>query len=1596
MKIFVWMVVLVGFVANVAVGEDRSELWREVEVAREEDQPQTEMKRLAMIEESAKRDRQWVEAVRAMVQRIAVKGRLDGVAAAIEDLEVERQWVPESARPVLRVLEANWLLSFYHANRWKFAERSSTQQPVGDDIESWDLGTLLLEVDRRMQAALANSEALQSIDLEEFEELLTEAEVEGGWRPTLFDFLVHQALDFYTSEEVAVTRPVAAFEVGAGSPVFASAREFLRWQPVTDDETSPKYRALRLYQDLLKFHRESGHPSAFAMADLERLRWANNAATEEGKEERAEEALREFIKANAGLPESAWARCDLALRLQQADRGREAHAVLLEGVEAFPDHPFGKLCRNQLEILEHQELTVFTNSHWTPAGEEIHVVSRNLNRVWFRMYSVPFHPGTSTVGRDPLPDRDKDLPAMLGEDPVREWSEALADRGDYDKQSSVFVAPVDLPHGYYVLVASAAEGFPLVGPELAVAGVHVTPLAISLSRHGDGGIEGMVVDAVDGRPLEGVEVEIWSRVGDAVTRFSRVTEVDGHFRGAEKQSGQCLVVARRGEARAVARIWSSTSRPAMGRRSHAVFFTDRKIYRPGQTVHFKGIWCSLDEGESNYEVRAKTPGVVRITGPKGKDVVTLEVVTNERGSFSGSFVAPDRGLLGRHAISLDGERGGASFQVEEYKRPKFFAEVDAPGQAVTLGDEVAVKLRAEAYTGAAIDGAQVVWRVTRATRLPGWSRWCWWWEPISPVTEEIAHGVGETAADGSMIIRFRAQPDRTVDAALEPVFSFHVTADVTDRSGETRTGSRQVEVAYTSFRASLRSEHWLEAGAGTTFEIETLSHDGEGRVAEGVLKLHRLQEPERCPRPSSWGGMLEASGEVSVDPSRWKPGEVVEEWKVRTDEGGKAIVNAVLDAGVYRLVFESRDGGGREVKAMEGIQVLATEAQQFSTPRPFFSTLQEESVEPGAEAHVWWGSGYASAHVCVEWYQQGVLLKREWSDGARTQQVFSFPITSSNRGGLTVVLRQVSQNRFHQTQHRIEVPWSDKKLDLHWERMVSKLEPGGEETWTAVIEGEGGEAAAAEMVATLYDASLDAFASHGFESLEGLLRRESGFYSGWVFGGRGRALSPRGESREQERYRLGSLFRGFREELGLRVARAWGFAGSEALPMRMSQRRGRSVAADSFAELDGAGAVDAFSSDALPAAPATKEVSAGEAGVVPLGEVVARKNLQETAFFFPNLVSDEDGKVRMGFTVPEALTRWRFLGFAHDSDFRSGLLMGEAVTSKELMVQPNPPRFLREGDELEFAVKVTNLGEGAKEGTARLDLVDAVSDVSRNSEFGIETGEREFKVPAKQSRTLRWRVVVPEGAGFLKYRAVASSGDLSDGEEGWLPVLSKQVLVTESRSFAVRGPGLEEVEFAKLLECGEFESPDDQFLQVQVVSQPAWYAVMALPYLMEFPHECSEQVFNRYYANALGRHLVKSNPKIRRVFDLWKHGGVALDSPLKKDPDLQGVLLEETPWLLRAENEGEARRRVGLLFDDNRLDHELERAWDKLSGMQLADGMWPWFPGGRGSEFVTLHVATGFARMRDFGVPTDITPALKAVTALDADLTRRYERLLDG
>lgn len=1592
------------------------------EEAMRQGQPRTALKLLEPVYRRALRKGDYPTALRLLGQKIALEGVIQGnkPEERIVRLEAEMAKAPQPMQPVLEVILADWYWQFFRRNRWRFVRRTTTGEPPGDDILTWDLPRILAEIDKHFTAALAAEADLKNIPVAQYNALLERGNVPDTYRPTLYDFIAFEALKFYAAGEQAGAQAEDEFVLKADSPIFAAPDRFLKWTPQTTDADSLTRKAIRLYQAVMRFHRHDRDPAAFADADLGRLKFGYDKAVGEAKDDRYKAALKRFVAANADHPTSARARAYWATMLRREDKLVEAHKVATQGENAFPDSRGGRRCHNLIQQLEAKRLQLAVERVWNEPWPTIEVRYRNLTRVHFRILRTDWtaRMKRARYGR-PERVRDQEHGQLLDQKPVREWTVDLPPTHDYRERVEETPAPKGLKPGFYFLLARCAAGPGAKTGVVYITDFWVSELALVIRREwGRGRVEGLVLTADSGEPVRGARVQAWVQkkqrnhwelAGTTTTNANGRFVVEGPWRSV------ALLATHDGQQLAARGAFDLHKRsPTKRADGRTIFFTGRSLYRPGQTIDYKGICVRVNHTGDDYSILASESVTVAFLDGRGREITRHTHRTNDYGSFSGSFTAPRDRLTGQMTIRVKkGPAGYVQFRVEEYKRPTFQVTLDAPKPAPKLQEKVSLQGKALAYTGGAIDGAKVRWRVVRRVRYPEWRVWRCWWLPLRGNRREIARGVGVTGADGAFTVEFVAKPDVSVAEKDEPVFLFTVHADVTDTTGETRSAQQTTRVGYTALAASLSVDEWQTNQNPVTITVSTTTLDGEGRPADCLLKIHRLEQPAKTHRARLEGDdsslrrrRRAAAGRAPKpdpsNPNSWELGEVVVEEGFNTDAEGNATRTYRLAPGPYRAVLTTQDRFGKEVTALVPLTVLDPRGKKLPLKVPNLVAAPKRSLEPGEDFTLLWGTGYDRGRAFIEIEHRHKLLQAFWTEPGATQQVVRQAVTEALRGGFTVRTTMVRENRAYLTSERVEVPWSNKRLTVAWEHFVSKLEPGRKETWTAVVKGPDAKKTVAEMVATLYDESLDAYYPHRWRNDFGV------FYHDYS------RLSSRFENRLNRVRRLQGKWPLDYREARVRyrrlppevLANLWGYPWPRRTSIAGRLRFRTTAEPESMKRRTDSQSVPVRSSpsaafEALPPvggeAPAAGNVAASAPNVYApdLSRVSARKRLNETAFFFPHLKTDAGGVVKLEFTMPEALTTWKFLGFAHDRELRAGLLTAECATAKDLMVQPNPPRFLREGDVLEFTVKVSNQSATVQRGAVRLTFSEARTSRSVDAVLGNVAPDKKFEIPAGRSRSFSWRVTVPDGLGPVVYKAVGSTGRLSDGEEGILPVLSRRILVTESLALPIRGPQTKTFAFTKLLQAGKSNTLRHQSLTVQLVSNPSWYAVMALPYLMEYPYGCSEQVFNRFYANALAEHIAQSDPEIRRVFDLWKtSGGETLNSPLEKNQDLKAVLLEETPWVRQAHKESEARRGLGLLFADNRLKDETARSLFKLKQMQLPDGAWPWFPGGRGNDYLTLYITTGFGRMRHLGVKVDLAPAMKSLNRLDGWIDKTYRNIL--
>ncbi len=1604
---------------------DTKELWKKVEKAEKDGLPQTAIDALKQIVAASRTQKHSGEFLRALTRQLILESVIKGNKPEfrVNRMTEEIGRAPAELKPMMKLILAQWYWHYYSRNRWRFMNRTATEGLDEKDFTTWDLPKLFREIDSLYREVLKDEDRLKKTPLSAYADFLVEGNVPASYRPTLYDFVVFEALDFYTSAEQAAAQPEDAFEIPADSAALGTAAEFLAYKPETTDEGSPKLEALRLYQAILSFHLADENREARLDDDLNRLRYMKNAAVGEGASDRYVQRLQEIVKGTEPSPIQSRAYLDWAEELYDRQDLVQAYEVAGRGEAASPSSISAANCKVLRGRITAKDFDLRAESVLRPGlPSKLAVSYRNVTALNLRLIKEDFRALMETSKAESLFwMSDDDVRQLIVRKPVAQWSAVLAATADYKTRKALVNVPALAP-GFYRILASFDKSFSWGDKNrIQASSIWVSELGLITSGI-EGKVGGYAVLNGPGRPVPGAEAALyrWDYDKHLLSKLqSATTDAQGAFDfGPVDVSYNSLLYVRNAEGAEVGQTNVPRSYPRREEpESRTLFFTDRSLYRPGQIIFFKGICLSVDREQNNYKILPKQRVRVVLHDANDQEVARLDLVTNDFGSLSGTFNAPTDRLTGQMTISTENPEGECTVRVEEYKRPKFQVKLDVPEQEFRLNDTVSIPGEAMAYTGAPVDGAQVKYRILREVRYPWW--WGYWYGRASGESREIAHGALRTDEAGKFSIVFQAKPDLSVPAASGPTFTYSISADVTDSAGETRSARGSVRLGYTSLEASLSCAEWEETGKPVSIEVTTTTLNDKKVAARGEVEILRLAGPEK-PVPADLIGevsireMEAASGpeprgfKETPDWRKWPEGPRVakKEFETSAKEDVRCRLAFELDRGVYKAKLKTKDKYSNSVETVLFFMVLDPSAKEFGVKIPFYSASRSARVEVGQAYEALWGTGYDQSPTLVEIYQNNRRLEGYWTQAGETQGSLRIPVEEKLRGGFTVILSMVKEDRLYRDETRVIVPWTNKALNIKWQTFRSKLRPGQEETWSLKIAGPDAAVRAAEMVASLYDASLDQFYGHGFESFSGIFRTDRTSVRS-SFGNSSLDLRTFLDNLNPYLSSTTPLYVHFPPDI---IEDAYGYRYPGMVKYAAKRGEAEAMPPPSPGAIREEITVTAAAPqvDAKKTAIGVNEVEGGVVGGVlggvskegkkppepDLSKVQARKNLNETAFFFPHLLTDKDGVVTLEFKVPEALTEWRFLGFAHTKDLESGSIEDKAVTQKDLMVQPNPPRFMREGDELEFTVKVTNMSEKEASGAVQLTFFDPRTEESLDAALANARPKISFTVPAKQSRSFSWPVSVADKLQIVGFKAVAATDKFSDGEEGVLPVLSRRIFVQEAIPLWISDKGEKKFSFEKLLKSGGSTSLENLGLTVQMASNPAWYAIQALPFLMEFPYECSEQVFNRLYANALAQKIAGSSPKIRRVFDQWK-GTEALQSNLEKNQDLKSVLLQESPWVLDAKAETQAKRNVGLLFDENRMSQELKNALSKLENMQLSDGSWPWFPGGRGNEYITLYIVTGFGRLKHLGVgtvPQDM--ALKALGRLDGWINGIYQEIL--
>jgi uncharacterized protein YfaS (alpha-2-macroglobulin family) len=1645
------------------MSDNYEKLWREVDSLDRLGQPKSALEIVEQIGKKADADQNAPQIIKTTIYENRYLAMLeeDGLPKAINRMTAKMQTAEFPVRPILQSMLAQAYSEYFNNNSWQMRNRTTTVDFKNDDILTWSEAQFVQKSIELYQASIKD-ERLKQVQLADFQAIINNFEG-SKLRETLYDLLAHRAVDYFFNETTYLTRPAYQFVID-DARYFSAAREFVRLDLSSRDTASLKRQALEIYQDLINLYLKSDNLDALADVDLKRLFFVSNNYNETDRKVLLKKALEQ--QADAYGKSEFYTEIQFQIAQMYFETGnnydrkkensegkwdlKKAFEIADEAAKKYPNSIGAGQCRNLMRQMTQKELSV-AFEQVISSDEPILAVAnfRNINKTYGKIVRVT-HEQVREWQRE---GSEVWLPKLTQLPAVQTFSLDLPNDGDLRQHDLEFKMD-GLKLGLYYVLLSDDKDFKYQQHGLAAALLTVSDLAFAHRKGEDEKNVFILTNRKSGAPLKDVEAEFFVYDYNLVRQDYAYKSVGkqrsdamGFIRTnfSDRQNSYQVRFSKGNDLLYLNDSYSNYNYSYNERKSITThLFLDRAIHRPGQTVYFKGLSV---ENIPNQKV----PKIVK--GEKVKavfldanyqQVAQQEFTTNEFGTFSGSFTAPQGGLTGLMTISVTvgGHNATKSLRVEEYKRPKFEAKFEPIAGSFKLDEAVQVVGKATAYAGNSIDGAVVKYRVTRQAYFPYWRWWYWGENPYNVGVTEIKNGSAVTDENGTFKIDFTAAADKTIAKSSSPFFVFTVYADVTDITGETHSTQTEVRVSHISLEVDIEVAEMHNRDDLTDFVIQTKNLSGTFEAAKGTVKIERLQTPSVIYKNRFWQraefSALQEKDFKKVFPNyaygeedltqNWAVAAKVLDKKFDTESDKKLSLDGCKSwqQGRYRVTLKTQDKFGNNLEQVKEFTLFAPTEKSVPTNEAFWFNADKTVAEPNEIVKLRLGSAHKTIHVLYEVEHDGKILQSKWAtiDG---KEEFSLPILEEYRGNVHYHLFTVQDGRFYSEIQTVAVPWSNKDLKIEYATFRDKLLPGEQEEWQIKLSGAKGDKVAAEMLATMYDASLDAFAVNNWSaSFFGSSYARRTINAGNCFGTTYSSLFANSWQPEYESYSnrgyptlnwFGFSFYSYNYYSRNAEMYELDAVSVGATRSKMKKESARPAPAMSPAPNDG---------EALMAAQVVEEEAATNGNVMDstLGEATAtaetttntdfsnvqvRTNLNETVFFYPNLKTDADGNIIISFKMNEALTKWKFLGFAHTEDLQHVFTQKEIVTQKDLMVVPNAPRFFRENDRIEFATKISNISDKDLDGTAKLMLFDALTMQPIDALLGNNAAEVQFSTKAGRSEAVSWSLKIPDfGVQAVTYRVVAKAGNFSDGEESTLPVLTNRMLLTETLPLPVRGGKTKEFNFLAMDKMNRSTTLKNHELTLEFTSNPAWYAVQSLPYLMEYPYECTEQVFSRYYANTLATSVANSSPNIQRIFNSWKNlTPDALKSNLSKNEELKYALLEETPWVLAAQNEAQQKQNIGLLFDLNRMSNELEKALQTLEKRQMASGGFPWFSGDRENWYITQYIVEGMGHLQYLGAIGEKSGLQKkqqagnmlgnAVRFIDNEILKHYNDLLkDG
>ena len=1465
-------------------------LWKELEVLERKDLPKSVISEAMKIYDKAKAEQNVPQMMKAYLTAMQYRSLL----------------TPDSLKVDMNGLE-----------QWASQTGSVEDKAILYSI----LGEMTMPADVKkglgyLQASLKDKDRLLLIPVEKLRPMVRVGEASKRYfRDNLYNLLARRAIQIM--QQYRWQAAAKANQTNSLPADMTDMDQFVTYQFVPVSDCDLTAAVMQTYQSLLKAYDTETEREGWLLTGIDALNYLYRNFSGNFSNDVCQQELRKWIHTYPAVKTVPEAYLALAQFLQYQNNQVERLRIVREGIAGYPRYEGINQLKNIEKEILNASLSLEIATAYPGEQQSVKVNYKNLTGITLQLYKVNL-PVTSAVLQNRTTHFESKYARLQ-----REEHFSLKPTTDYLNVDTTLT--IQAPQAGIYFLKAVPDGKKGVSDGTLM---NVTALKTIYRPLPDGTLELVVVDAVSGQPVSEAEVTIYTEKGGGYSpqqtyQADKQGTLKLDFLNSNKYWYNAHTAAD--NAMPILNLWKNDYYYKESKRKEVLqLFTDRSIYRPGQTVYVSGLAYEMEKDSTR--VLADKKYTVSLYDANNNETGKVEVRTNGFGSFSGQFVLPSPCLTGY--FSLRAVDTSVSFKVEEYKRPTFDVTFEPVKVEYQVGDSIEVVGMAKTFAGAPVQNARVHYNISRS--------YAWVWRFMGRGSARW-EGEAMTDADGkfSVPVHFEIDSDRRESPLW--YYTYNIQADVTDGAGETQQAN-------------------LSLPLGSTSMVLNMDNLPDNLVKEKKLEIKLTA--------------MNLSGEPVDTPVTYQVVEMEEQKDGQEKEGRKVLTGTVeanksfvpeaiyaLPSGNYRLKLSAKDTQGRECTASKNFLLFSLNDKR----PPFVITdwFYQDGLEfdAASPATVYIGSSEKNVYLLYDVFAGNKRLESKRIELSDSVVSFRFPYKKEYGDGILVSMAFVKDGRLYSHNARIMKPAPEKKLQLKWTTFRDKLRPGQQEEWKLTVLYPDGSPAEAEMLATMYDASLDKiYSAH---------KLDFGVDFHYVV-----PLTYWNTSYMRNAYlyvdfplkRLRVVPLEYSELIipstGRMEAMVVGYGGSPRATLAGALKiRGRSAA---NAVMNQEAVTDMVLQEEMVETSAQEKVEMGSSEeLAETGDIQIRENFAETAFFYPQLRTNEKGEVSISFVLPESLTRWKFMGLAHTRNVDYGKIEATATASKEFMLQPNMPRFVRVGDKANIAASLMNLSDKGVKGTVRMELFNP------ETEKVFYSQKQKFDVKGGETGHVNFTFEVGDKYAVMACRMVADGDTFSDGEQRYIPVLTDKQWVTETVPLNVNGEGAHTFSLENLFNKHS-KTASEQRLTVEFTAHPAWYAVQALPVVAHPQNEDALSWATAYYAHSLAAYIVKENPRIKQVFDSWKAQGGTKEtfmSNLQKNQELKNILLAETPWLAEATNEAEQKQRIATLFDLNTMNSQLAVSVEKLGELQNADGAWSWYKGMQGSRYVTTQVMEMLVRL---------------------------------